>query len=187
MDRRQALRRLAAGGAVVGTTSTVMSTVAFADGGTVACRPAAPAATPTFALSSNASSVRIQVSGLGTTTCPGCAGGSVVPVVQNLWTLDAASAPLIVRNGSGTTITNVWQSPADNDVRVRRADLGALTNPTSFTIRVTYRWVCRGVTGAAWACRSWTQSIVYTGTATALGPVTLSGIGNCDAVAPANP
>jgi hypothetical protein len=187
MDRRQALRRLAAGGVAVGTTSTITSTVAFADGGTVPCRPAAPLTTPTFTLSSGGAFVRIQVSGLGTTTCPGCAGGSTVPVVQNLWTLDATSEPLIVRNGSGTTITNVWQSPADNDVRVRRADLGALTNPTTFTIRATYRWVCRGATGAAWACRSWTQSILYTGSATALGPVTLSGIGNCDAVPPANP
>jgi hypothetical protein len=187
MDRRAALCRLAAGGAVLGVASAVTSTTAFADGGSIPCRPTAPTATPVFSLSSGGAFVRIQVSGLGTTTCPGCAGGSTVPVVQNLWSLDSTSEPLIVRNGSGTTITNVWQSPADNDVRVRRVDLGALTNPTTFTVRVTYRWVCRGATGAAWACQSWVQTIQYTGSATALTAVTLSGIGNCDATPPANP
>ncbi len=194
MDRRAALRKLGVGALAAGAVHLV-SSEAMADGGTTTCRPVAPTATPStlsHVVDTGNSRIRISVSGYGTTTCPGCRGGSTIPVVQFRWDVTpvSGSTPLIVRDGLGGNITGVWTTFTTVYIRTNPPGFPAFIDPSQFQVRVTIRWVCRGARSAAWACRSYVNTITYNpppaSPATGTGWV-VSGIGACEPPNPANP
>ena len=91
MDRREALKKLAVGGATAAGLTAVMTSTAFANPGTANC---AASGTPTVTGSRNGSAGNITLTlGVAGVTCP-CPGGGTASLV---------SAPTWQLNGNGPT------------------------------------------------------------------------------------
>ncbi len=183
MDRREALKKLAAGGAVAAGATAVMTSTAYADGGTSGCRPTglpAPAVTLTPAitgLGKNAVQITSSISSVGLATCSSCkAGVTPTQVVQYRWTVDGNSLVSIfgVSTG-GTAISGGFQSSLTNPVFLRNTSGTGNLGSATYTVRLTARWVCTNGPKKAWACRHWTVTFTFdTGGG---GDGTLSGVG----------
>jgi hypothetical protein len=156
--RRQLLRALAASGAAA-TVSTVTSSVAFADGGTAACRAFLGAATL------NLSTVRFRFNATdeyaprttaslvnGPTVCP-CSG--TAPTVDIKWVVVAPAPPpgvtVVIGGASGALAQNTYFPFATNNV-VNIASLPDDVAPPNddleiqgtFTLTATVRFTCPG-------------------------------------------
>jgi hypothetical protein len=96
MDRREALKKMAAGGATVVGASTILSNVAFANGGTPGCAP-----TGSVSLSYSSTGTTVTIGASPTVSCP-C--GSSQPDVTYQWTGGAASnGSVVISTPNGTT------------------------------------------------------------------------------------
>ncbi len=185
MDRREALARLAASGVVIGAGSSLLTSPAFADGGSVACRPTTPTTAVTWTVDAvNTTRIRMRVNPgtFAAVTCP--CPTPATSIVEYRYTLDAAATPLDIFNTAGSApISGTWFTTNDSTPVVRAPSV-ALPPSTSFTIRWTIRWKCNGKVGRAWRCRSWIASVTYSGagpTATITSQSQSSPGGQCDA------
>ena len=190
MDRREALKKMAVGGATVVGASVVLSNVAFADGGTIGSRPPVSAPTATFAKVSSAVS-NINYS-FPISTCP-------------------FFTPTNARLDIGVSITSITPAPSTTTGTVAPYSLGTSTGnvaPRTGTVTITWsvgttrtvtlqfdaRYVCRSRPGApavAWRCGSWQKTFTVNdsnGSLNSETPMTLVGnIAQCDSPAPTGP
>jgi hypothetical protein len=177
-SRRALLQTLAAGGAAV-AASTVTTDVAFADGGTLACRAFTSAA---FALDLTTIQVLGGPTGSleyaprttatvsnGPTTCP-CAP-SVAPTAEIKWVLTAPAPPagttvFLVRNNVALAQNTYFPLATHNVVSV--ASLPDDVAPTlddlevqgTFTLTATIRYTCPG-RGPTNATRCFSRRVTY--------------------------
>lgn len=152
MDRREALKKMAAGGATVVGASVVLSNVAFADGGTPRNRGTGIPST----VSVTASGLPNQKSFTSTITVPSgfsCLSPRTTRVDTYLTVISNPNNFLV--SNTGTAYTN------GRSALTFTVDNGAaFPVPTStITVRFFARFVCVGATNA-WSCYSW--DIVYT-------------------------
>ena len=189
MDRRDALKKMAAGGATIVGASMVLSSVAFADGGTKNSRPTGTAGgtspTLTAALTTSKSTRTINTLAVDATPAGACPFGSpTTPRKEFAWSIVAGTT-------SGTITGTAFGALAS----ATATDVGGPTGSGwsgTFTVRLTIRWVCdqrpTGVT-AAWVCQSF-AALVTTSTAggngsVSIGPTTQDGTPvNCDSPVP---
>jgi len=202
LDRREALKKLAAGATVGLTAPLIMQSTAFADSGTATCLPA-PFANPNNALagtinvaavtlSDTAEHVRIRIPE-NTAAFTGilCPIGYTKQVRYRWGVVTAPGATDIVPNNDGApSIADRWRNP--NAVRiVTTGSPDTLSNSTSpgnnYVINVQVRVACLSTTRACWRCTSFQVSFdwTYDGTAglSALGGVgvkAVAGSANCD-------
>ena len=154
--RRDMLKKLAVTGAAAGLTSTVVSSIAFADGGTAASKPIEVSGTVGLverARSSNSLQVRLSTAFLALGECP--FGSPQDPRREFYWEIvgqptgnTVAMTPGNTTFGAATPQTFTAVSDFSNAV---------------YTVKVTARWVCdqrpTNATTAAWICRAWTFQI----------------------------
>ncbi|MGB8861539.1 MAG: hypothetical protein WCC60_19950 [Ilumatobacteraceae bacterium] len=163
MDRRAALAHLAAGAALGATVGSVITTSAFADGGSVPCRPVAPTGSVVWSIDlSAANRVRMLVTpgSFAAVTCP--CPTPATSTVEYRYSFDAQSGGLVVRSTAGGVNLDAWRNPNDSTPVVRDAVNTNLPTTCSFTLRWTVRWTCTGRNGKpTWRCRSWIASVTY--------------------------
>lgn len=200
MDRREALKKMAVSGATVVGASVVLSNVAFADGGTVNCRPSG-LPSPTITLTPSATNtnaktavpVASSVASVAAATCPTCKSG-VTPVasVQYRWTVDspATGMGMYADNAGVTRLDTSFQSSLTTPAYIRNTAGGTLGG--TYTVRLTVRWICTNSTSKAWSCKHWIVTFTYStaggndGTVSAVSATT-TGSGNsaaCDSPTP---
>ena len=168
MDRREALKKMAVGGATVVGASVVLSNVAFADGGTVNSRPTGIAGgsvsfLPATTTSKNTRTVAATLTAIPAGLCP--YGTPSTPRREYAWSLVPGTE--IGASISGTTFSTTLSTQTISSLNVLNG---------TFTVRLTIRWVCdQQPTGAtaAWRCRSFTL-VITTDTSGANGTVTPS-------------
>lgn len=197
MDRREALKRLSGVGVVVAGASLVQTSPAFADSGTVNCRPTNIPATSntltpsTTGLGGSAIKVTSSVSSFTLATCPSC-GGTPTSSVQYRWTTSAPAGYSIFASASGGSPLSGFTPAMVNPVYVRPTGGGPIPEwtPLTFTVRLTARWVCTTGSRRAWRCRAWVGTFSYVsfgGDGFVWGISTTSADGNssaCDSPAP---
>jgi hypothetical protein len=156
MDRRDALKRLGAVGVTATAASLIVSSPAFADGGSNNSRPTVPG--PPDAADFSFGSVS---AGLDASTCP---------------TPPPSSARIdysVYQTGGSGLLGGPIQAPGlysigspGGDPSGRNAGPFSLSGGAgaTITIRFDLRYVCREPGGAApaWRCRSWTRTYTYT-------------------------
>lgn len=169
LKRRELLQRLAAGGALVVTATEIISSPAYADGGTIPCRPTMPAqAANVFTVAvANVNRVDFRLTTtLGTaTTCP--CGTQPTSTVEYMYSFDSATPSSLVITLTANTsapITNTWlTTPFDNKVTVRNVT-NPMPSPSSWRIRLTIKHKCLDSSGnPTWACHSWYANVSYAG------------------------
>lgn len=155
MDRREALKKMAVGGATVVGASVVLTNTAFSDSGTVRCR---------FTFGVNASFTATltrpangQARGQVTVTPPtggscGCGGAPTFSYAFSVTLTDNTS--VTVNSGGGATAT--WQSSATFDTGIQSNGSG--NSAYSYVVRVGVRVQCPGISGSTFVCRFGTVS-----------------------------
>ena len=207
MDRREALKKLAVGGATAAGVTAVMTSTIFADGGTVSCQPTAlPTPSPALSLTAfitdtgggglGKDAVRItsNTTSLVNAVCGVCHSVTPTQVVQYRWTVDTfpAGAVSIVNaaTGTGNIISGVFQAPMTHPVYLRNSSGSGNLPAGDYSVRLTVRWVCTSGAKKAWACRHWIGTFTYSSSGpngTVTSTATASGSGNsaaCDSPAP---
>jgi hypothetical protein len=173
MDRRDALKKLGMGGATVVGASMVVSSQAFADGGSISSRPTVPAAGVTYVRTSN-SAGRFDLS-FGAFSC--LFGSLPTARIEYGVTRTAGTATLaetaayVVSSAGSASATVDWSTGL------------------SVTFRIDLRYVCRDAGGAAaWSCRSDSWSFTSNGggnISTQAGPTSATVPDTCDSSPPA--
>jgi hypothetical protein len=107
MDRREALKKMAVGGATVVGASTVMSSVAFANPGTANCAASASVAL-SYSTTGNTAAITVSVTGV---SCPCPPGNPSSPQV----TYNLSSPALGTWLSAITSTTNVLTMPMPNN------------------------------------------------------------------------
>ncbi len=178
MERREALRRLAAVSAGASTGAMIVSSPAFADGGSGECRSTpsisnslTPATLAGTGSGANKDVVRISSS---TTSFPAAACGcGWTSSVQRRWTVTAGSGTatgIYSAVSGGTLLSGGFNATAGSvnvpsPVYVRHVSGGNLTG--SYTVDLTIRHVCRSAGAVAWSCQRYRTAFSYS---TAGGP-----------------
>jgi hypothetical protein len=182
VNRRDALKRLALAGAVATTGPLLVSSPAFADGGTTGSRPVGVPSAPTVTVSQILAGwlyqLNLSVTGA---TCPFGTPGSAN--VQRFYTVVSNPAGLSLFPGPTTVYANGTSiSPA-------MAKWPSIPTGTPLTVRFHVRWVCDNRTGgAAWICRSWEIPLQFDGTTFVVGTITsVSPPAVCDTPPPPAP
>ena len=184
MDRREALKRIAAGSTVALGITEITSSHAFADGGTVARRPSCAAVSTINAVAVivGGNYIRVTVTA-GLTTCPGTGTPQAVQYrYRSSNTVRSDAAPATVVSAAGT-----WGTSFTATTVVRLTSAGSQTNlPTgTVTLDVLVRRVCNNGTRRAWCCIQRQRSGNWTGVAWggSFGAATTDPTG-CDTPAP---
>jgi hypothetical protein len=162
MDRREALKKLAIGGATVAGASVVISSPAFASGGSNGSQPGVAA--PIVTLTKNPTS-NDKAAGTVTISSRACPVGNVDPARLDYGITEFASSSLLSFAGAVTPYTTASGSSVADPISL---EWSQQTN-RSITIEVSARWVCREAdnTNLAWSCGVWR----YTFTANSGGTV----------------
>jgi hypothetical protein len=182
MDRREALKKLAVGGATAAGLTAVMTSTAFANGGTINSIP------PGSPLQS-ATATRLG----GTVTCtlgispPTCPFGT--PTTARV---DSAFALTPIGAATASPAENTWVA-SRNPLAVTVTGLPGDGDNLSIVIRFDFRSVCdsrpNGAT-AAWRCQSFDVTIATGGGGASSNVIILvttavaSAPGSCDSPAP---
>ena len=156
MDRREALKKLAAGAAVGLAAPTVIGTTAFADSGTVTCLPTSFSSAATDIASAlvvekitngtnNFVRLRIPTAAAGIANV-GCPSG-YTKYVQYRWSLTGSPGAAGV-----TPNPNEWSETTG--VRVVDSGNSLLTTSGAYTAEVGIRVACRTTTRVCWRCAS---------------------------------
>ena len=165
MDRREALKKMAVGGASVVGASVVLSNVAFADSGTTKCRH--PYATPAFFTAVLTrpffvfGNAVVTVGGIPVAACP-CGGAPPTITYAFSVVLDA---------GSTATSNTLWQ--ASNTFN-SGSDFVGFNGTMSYTVSVGIKLDCAGVSGRAVICRFGTIVGSASSFPTSIGPISLT-------------
>lgn len=197
MDRREALKKMAVGGATAIGASAVLSSVAFADGGSKpTCRPTpATSSTLTAAITGSGKSwisITPSVSTFTPAACPGVPCKAATASVQYRWELVSSTAggPYSLWNASsGGSIVSGFS--ADSTVSVtapvvyirNTTGTGNLTSAT-YVVRLTVRHICTAGTRKYWSCQAYNLSVPYSTAGGADG--TLSATTQTNQAAPFN-
>ncbi len=164
MDRRSALARLAIAGTAFGAASSIATSTAFADGGSIRCRPTIPATgSVTWAITAvpaNRVEMSVAPGSFAAVPCP--CRTPTTSLVEYRYTLDSASAALGIYSSGGALIGNTWLATNNPAPVVQLTAGGPLPSPMTYTIRWTVRWKCNGAFGPAWRCRSWIATVSFT-------------------------
>jgi len=199
VDRREALKKLAAGSAVAFASPLILKSTAFADGGTVSCQPS-PFDDPIGVIGGN----------MGITAQPGAPGAPgwvqlLVPnttdayrsitcpastrVDQFRWnvTSQPGTNTTVVLNGGGANdITDSWT--VQNRVRIATSGRGSsLLDAGPYTVQVTFRVVCTSSERTCWRCATFTATFIWdpvTSTVSAGSSSGAVGAANCDTPEP---
>ena len=151
MDRRDALKKMAAGGTAVVGASVVLSTLAFADSGTVKCRHTYTTAASFTAVltrpANNRGRAVVTVGGIPVGACP-CGGAP--PIITYAFSVTLSDARSVTRNSGGGP-TAAWQ--AGNAFDTGSLRIGRGNSPSEYTVSVGNKLDCVGVTGRAVICR----------------------------------
>jgi hypothetical protein len=132
VDRRQALQKLAAGGAIASVGSVVLSSrdVAFAaSGGTCLVGAPADGVPPVVSIDLNKKQIKFTVQ--GDVSCTPTGGK---PSISYNWTIQASSPPMTIQNESRS-------NPS-----VKRADGANFETTDTYTIQLAMTWQCPGAT-----------------------------------------
>ncbi len=207
MDRREALKKLAVGGATAAGVTAVMRSTTFADGGTVSCQPTAlPTPSPALSLTAfvtdtgggglgkNAVRITSNTTTLANAVCGVCHGVTPTQAVQYRWTVDTFPAGALVSifnaaTGTGN-ISGAFQTPMTHPVYLRNSSGSGNLPVGPYSIRLTVRWVCTSGARKAWACRHWIGTFTYSGSGSngaVTATATVPGSGDsaaCDSPAP---
>lgn len=155
--RREALKKLAATSAAATLTATVISSRAFADGGTQGSQPTGVGGTIGLSVGGqtpNSVTFVADTTALNTGACP---FGDPVPNREFLWEVSRQPA-----NGNNLDLTggpDAFGPAGSRTVSV----LTAFTSE-SYRIKISARWVCdQSPTGttAAWLCRAYEWLVVH--------------------------
>ena len=185
MNRRAALKRIAAAGTVALGVTEITTSNAFADGGTVGRRPTNCAATISPTISTANSRLTISLA-TAATVCPG--GGT--PSIE--WRYRSPTHT-VRDNASPFTLLstgNTW-SAFTSITSIRITAVGSTTtlpNNVTVSIDIMTRRVCTNGTRRAWCCKQGSGSGTYSnvgggswgGTLVAVTPDTAG----CDSPAP---
>lgn len=166
MNRRDALKRLALAGAVATTGPLLMSSPAFADGGTTGSRPVGVPSAPTVTVNQFLAGrfYRLNLSVTGA-TCP--FGTPATARVERFYTVVANPLPLGLSPGPGTTYG------LGSGIGFFVYDFAGIPTGTQLTVQFHARWVCDNRTGgAAWTCRSWEIPLQFDGATFQIGTIT---------------
>lgn len=171
MDRREALKKMAVSGATVVGTSAVVSGVAFADGGSrVNCRPTpatASSLTPSVSGSGkNYISITPTVATFSALACPeACSTGTGTVQYRYELTTATAGVALFTASSGGSVVSSAFSSAAGSitvpQVFIRNTGGGNLSTPSTYTVRLTVRYVCTVGTKKYWSCRAYTVVVSY--------------------------
>jgi hypothetical protein len=151
MDRRSALKKIAAGGAAAAGASLIVSTPVIADGGSNSARPAVP--TPTFSATGTVATSTITWT-FPPSTCP--TGNPASGAVRQY---------RLARQGGGSTtgtvlsgLGDVWGPTSGSETRTVTWNP---TGPATQTIRIRtrVRYTCRDFNGSspAWRCATFVR------------------------------
>ena len=150
MDRREALKKMAVGGASVVGASVVLSNVAFADSGTTKCRHPYAAATFTATLTRAGT---LNLSGRAIVTVGGvpgpCPCGGATPNISYAFTVTLSDFLSVTVTSGGWQPSNVFDTGA--------LSIFAIGN-FNYAIGVGIRLDCPGISGRAVTCRFATVS-----------------------------
>lgn len=106
MDRREALKKLAVGGAAAAGVTAVMTSTAFANPGTQDCKPTQGSYSTTGTTTS--STATISVTTTVAAACPGTpCGGADTTLVSYTWTggvVQTGGTSIVVTPGQGNTV-----------------------------------------------------------------------------------
>lgn len=203
MDRREALKRLALGGAVVAGAPLIISSPVFADSGTAPCLPTNCALDASFTVTTGTTGLITQNWIVVTVTSPlaaVCALGQTASVQYRYRTSGQSDPPgnrsPVVRDSTRATLlaaTGVWTAftPA-NSVTITNDNvnnnLNSATSPSTrrYTIEVIARLVCTSGATKCWCCKGYsmlngTWTSVYTPASQGTFSVTST---DCDTPAP---
>ena len=168
VDRREALKKLAVGGATAAGLTAVMTSTSFADGGTVSCQPTLPSSLPVTLTPSvaggkkDAVSLASSIAGVANATCPTCTPPTApTQTVQYRWTVDSPAGFGIYTAPTGGTRIDTGFGSLTTPVWVRLIAGGNIGSSTPITTRLTARWICTNGARTAWACRHWTVTFVF--------------------------
>ena len=159
MDRREALKKMAATGVVVSGASAIASSTAFADGGTVNSRPGNTGGAIGFSASNTGDKKSKLITPTDATGPGNCSIGLVRK--EYAWSVE----------GWRTSITGTQFSQT-----LQPATVTGQTPNFSATVRLTVRWTCAGNSGPAWLCRSFVSTVQATSPGQ-LGGVNITNLG----------
>lgn len=188
VDRREALKKLAAGGAVAAGATAVMTSTSFADGGTRKSIPA-PVATPIATVTRLGSTVNCSL-GIAVATCPFQTGLTPTTTAR----VDSAIAGVSLAGGTLAPPANTWVSPR-NPLVAAVTSIPGNGNNVTIELRFDFRSVCdsrpTGAT-AAWRCQSFLVTITTgsgggSGTAVSSTIAVAASPASCDTPAPSAP
>jgi hypothetical protein len=191
VDRREALKKMAVGGVTVIGASSVMSNMAFADGGSANCQPQGfptditGSVTITEVINDN-NRDRFNIN--AAITPPACpAGFAPNSSPQYFWTVTGGTA---VANDNMGPVSGSWVM--NNGVRIVDSGSNTILSTGSYTVRLEYRYVCSDGSRNCWRCVGWQISFDWTnidgpGGGFNMGIPTATTVGspNCDSVVPA--
>jgi hypothetical protein len=201
MDRRDALKKLGMGGAAVVGASAVMTSPAFADGGSVACRSTPNLPTTLSAVVNIKAAVAISTTRT-TFAAAGCGCGDYTATAQRRWEATAAggtpvgiytaaTAGTLLSPNFGTASTSVTIPSTVYMRKTAGGNLGA----DNYTVDLTVRHLCRRAAAPArvsWSCQryrvtfAWNTSgqdgTITTSTSSTIGPPDTTDA--CNAPAP---
>ena len=206
MDRREALQKLAAGGAVAIGGPAIVSSVAFADGGSKpSCRPTPTSASTLTAALNNGNKDSLTITSSTTsfpvTSCPNCPTTPGTATVQFRWQLISAPSTetLWTAKTGGASLTTAFSATSATAVAVTSpvfirtaSGIGNISVGT-YVARLTVRYVCTVGTKKYWVCRAFQASVTFDvaggsdGTITGQTPTTVGPPDNsasCDSPAP---
>jgi hypothetical protein len=189
VDRREALKKMAAGGVTVIGASAVMSNMAFADFGSANCTPQGTQTLVFGNVTESASSTKqinftLSVSGGGTCTF----GPALGPRLDTEYVITGVSGNTV---SSTTVAQSAWVEGRTSITTTITMQSSMKANDT-ITIRFDTRAVCKasGTTGACWKCVSQQAIYTFAGAAGAKAFGTPSGAvapGSCDSPEPTRP
>lgn len=190
MDRRAALRRLAGASTVASSGALIVSTPAFADGGSNNCR-SAPSLSNTLTPALPASGKdNVRISSSRTSFAAATCGCGWAPSVQRRWSVSSAlgTATAIYSAAAGGTVVSGGFTAAAGSVTVAspvyvRHTAGTNLNG-AYTVDLTVRHVCRSGGAVAWSCQRYRTVFSYSVSG---GPVgSLSGVSSASFGPPDN-
>lgn len=172
MDRRDALKKLAVGGAIAASAPAILSRAAFADSGTSSCfysytSPAKFTATLGTRRASGKANVSVTI---GTAPSGSCQCGGAAPTITYAIAIKLTGTSTdYVSTGTGNPNPASWV--ASNTLTNNGPKLGSTV---SYTISVGIRIDCAGIKRRAVICRFATATGSYTLSPTVnLGPTDL--------------
>lgn len=163
MDRRDALKKLAATGAIAASAPAILSSTVFADGGTVNCQPLSfptdiTASVAATAVDGRRNSGKDYVNVVATVVAPNCPTGYNTRTVQYYWTVTGGTAQ--VHDGGNTTnISGQWGTVSS--VRIANSGSADTLSAGSYTVALQYRVTCSNGTRKCWKCVGYNVTFTF--------------------------